>query len=333
MVTELAQEIYNLLEESLALSLSYFVNTEKRIHILYLLSSMILAYYVFSKSRIKTSFVKYLFPKRIWASQSAFVDYYLFVFNSIFKIMLIAPYIIVGFYIAFYINEALLVIFGYPKFSLGVTQTIILYTISLTIFGDFLTYIVHLLMHKVPFLWEFHKVHHSATTLNPMTQYRIHPVELIINNIRSIIVFGLVTGFFDYLSAHSIDKMVFLGVNVFHFIFLFFGSNLRHSHVKLKYPKYLEFIFISPFQHQIHHSLDPKHFNKNMGSKLAIWDYIFGTLVLSRSASKVRFGIPKENLKYKSFWQNLINPFINQIGYFKRAKKLTENQKNKSNFF
>ena len=179
-------------------------------------------------------------------------------------------------------------IFGYPKFSLGVTQTIILYTISLTIFGDFLTYIVHLLMHKVPFLWEFHKVHHSATTLNPMTQYRIHPLELIINNIRGIIVFGLVTGFFDYLSAHSIDKMVFLGVNVFHFIFLFFGSNLRHSHVKLKYPKYLEFIFISPFQNQINHSIDPKHFNKNMGSKLAIWDYIFGTLVLSGSASKVK---------------------------------------------
>ena len=85
---ELAYDIYNLLEDSLALSLSYFVNPEKRIHILYLLSSMILAYYVFNKSRIKTSFIKYLFPKRIWASQSAFVDYSLFVFNSIFKIIL-----------------------------------------------------------------------------------------------------------------------------------------------------------------------------------------------------------------------------------------------------
>ena len=182
-------------------------------------------------------------------------------------------------------------------------------------------------MHKIPFLWEFHKVHHSATTLNPMTQYRIHPVELIINNIRGIIVFGLVTGLFDYLSAHSIDKMVFLGVNIFHFIFLLFGSNLRHSHVKLKYPKYLEFIFISPFQHQIHHSRDPKHFNKNLGSKLALWDYIFGTLVLSVSTSKVRFGIPKENLKYNSFWQNLINPFIKQIEYFKKSKKSTKKSK------
>ena len=93
-------------------------------------------------------------------------------------------------------------------------------------------------MHKLPFLWEFHKIHHSATSLNPLTQYRIHPFELIINNIRSILIFGLVTGLFDYLSAHQIDKLVFLGVNVFHFIFLLLGANLRHSHVKLKYPKF-----------------------------------------------------------------------------------------------
>ena len=68
MVIEYLTEIYNLLEEIISLSLSYFVNTEKRIHILYLITSMILAYYVYRKSKIKTSFFKYLFPKRIWAS-------------------------------------------------------------------------------------------------------------------------------------------------------------------------------------------------------------------------------------------------------------------------
>ena len=64
---------------------------------------------------------------------------------------------------------------------------------------------------------------------------------------------------------------------------MFFGANLRHSHVKLKYPSFLEYIFISPHQHQIHHSDNPIHFNKNMGSKLAIWDWLLGTLVLSLS--------------------------------------------------
>jgi sterol desaturase/sphingolipid hydroxylase (fatty acid hydroxylase superfamily) len=290
---------------------------------------MILAYYVYQKSSIRQSFIKYLFPKKIWASKSAVVDYSFFCFNSLIKIILIGPYIIVGFYIAFYINEFLLQLFGFPSNSLGVTQTIILYTITLTIVGDFFTYIVHNLMHRIPFLWEFHKVHHSATSLNPITQYRIHPFELIINNVRGIVVFGLVTGIFDYLSGHSIDKLLFLGANVFHFLFLLFGANLRHSHVKLKYPKLIEYIFISPFQHQIHHSVQPKHFNKNMGSKFAFWDYIFGTLVLSQSTSRIKFGIPKEDLKYNSFLGSLINPFLKPIFKISKYLKSIKRQKQK----
>ena len=114
MIIEYLAEIYDLLEETISLSLSYFVNTEKRIHILYLITSMILAYYVYRKSKIKTSFFKYLFPKKIWASKSAFVDYSLFCFNSLIKILFIGPYVIIGLYIAFYVNEYLLVIFGFP---------------------------------------------------------------------------------------------------------------------------------------------------------------------------------------------------------------------------
>ena len=106
--------------------------------------------------------------------------------------------------------------------------------------------------------------------------------------------------------------MLFLGVNVFHFVFLLLGSNLRHSHVKLKYPRILEYIFISPFQHQIHHSDNPIHFNKNMGSKLAIWDWLLGTLVLSKSVSRLKFGIgSKERNNYNSLFTNLWVPFRN----------------------
>jgi len=305
------KEIYDLLESTISLSLSYFVDTDKRLHILYLVTSMLLAYYVYINSKIKTSFFKYLFPKKIWVSKSAFLDYSLFFLNSLIKIVFIGPYIIVGFYIAFYTNEFLLEVFGFPTSSLGATQTIILYTITITIISDFFTYIIHLMMHKIPFLWEFHKIHHSATSLNPLTQYRIHPIELVINNIRSIIVFGLVTGLFDYLSAHSIDKLLFLGANVFHFVFLLFGANLRHSHVKLRYPRFLEFIFISPFQHQIHHSSNPIHFNKNMGSKFALWDWLFGTLILSNNVKRLRFGIGPEGSRHYNLYKSVLSPFIN----------------------
>ena len=307
------------LEEALTHSLSYFIDPDKRINILYLLSSLILAFYVFKTSKIRGSFWRYIFNKRVWLGRSAVVDYIFFFFNGLLKVLLLGPYIIFGFYIAFYINEYLLQIFGYPEFSLSITKTLVLYTITLTIVNDFFSYFIHYLMHKIPFLWEFHKTHHSATTLNPLTQYRIHPIELIINNVRNILVFGFITGIFDYLSHHQIDKIMFLGVNVFTFLFFFFGANLRHSHVKLKYPKLIEYIFISPFQHQIHHSKKKIHFNKNMGSKFAIWDYLFGTLVLSKSTSRLNFGIPNEDLKYDSAIENFSNPFIK---IFNKCKRL-----------
>ena len=321
MLLDYIKEIYYLLEETISLSLSYFVNTNKRIHVLYLLTSVLLAFYVYKKSSIKSSFIKYLFPKKIWLSKSAFVDYSLFCFNSLVKILLIGPYVIFGFYIAFYTDEFLTDTFGFPKESIGITQTLVFYTIVLTVLNDLFSYLIHFCMHKLPFLWEFHKIHHSATSLNPLTQYRIHPLELIINNIRSILIFGLVTGLFDYLSAHQIDKLVFLGVNIFHFIFLILGANLRHSHVKLKYPKFLEYILISPFQHQIHHSNNPKHFSKNMGSKFALWDWMLGTLVLSKSVGRISFGVDKDTSQFDSLLKNLLSPFKSFLYFLKRNLK------------
>ena len=56
------------------------------------------------------------------------------------------------------------------------------------------------------------------------------------------------------------------------------GSNLRHSHVGIQYWKWVEYIFISPAQHQLHHSIAKEHHDKNFGAALAIWDWLFGSL-------------------------------------------------------
>lgn len=294
--------------------LDYLLNPSKRIFYLYLVSSIALAYYVYHQSKIQYSFLKYLFNKKVWASKSAFVDYGLVFFNGLIKVFLIAPYVVFGLYLSIYVNDLLVSWFSYPSFSLSPVLTVALFTICLSVFSDFATYLLHLALHKIPILWEFHKVHHSATTLNPITQYRIHPIELIINNIKGILVFGITTGIFDYLSNHQVHKMMFLGANVFSFVFLFWGANLRHSHVKLKYFNFLEYVFISPFQHQIHHSNQKNHFDKNLGAKLALWDWLFGTLVRSEEVQKVEFGLGKEeNNKFSGFWKNLIQPFIGVV--------------------
>lgn len=289
---------------------SYLLNQEKRIYWLYLVSAIPLAYWVYWHSQTEKSFLQYLFPKKIWWSPSAWVDYGSIFFNSLIKVSLIIPYLIYGLYLAYYTQEYLWQYFGIPPIKLSANQTLFWYTITLTVFGDFMAFLLHYLMHKLPFLWAFHKVHHSATSLNPITQYRIHPIELLLINIRALLVFGVVTGIFDYLSDHQVSVLQFLGANVFSFIFLFFGANLRHSHVRLKYWNWLEYILISPLQHQIHHSNAPRHYDKNMGSIFAIWDFLFGTLVRSHGVGKINFGLGgEEDARYTSFWQNLYMPF------------------------
>lgn len=306
------QELLNQTTTALQIPISYITNPGKRIYFLYLISSTLLAYYVWHQSKIQTSFFKYIFNKKVWTSDSALVDYLFIFLNGFIKIFLIGPYLILGLTLAYYVDDFLVGFFGIINHSIPSTTLLISYTFILTILNDFGSFIVHYMMHKIPFMWEFHKIHHSATVLNPITQYRLHPIELIVNNIKNIAVFGITTGCFDFLADHQVNKVLFLGANAFSFLFLFWGANLRHSHVKLKYFPFLEYIFISPTQHQIHHSDNPQHFDKNMGAKLAIWDWLFGTLIRSKSIKELKFGLGKEdNVNYNTFSKNLYMPFKN----------------------
>ena len=75
------------------------------------------------------------------------------------------------------------------------------YTVSVFVVGDFSRYFLHRLMHRIPSLWVFHQIHHSATTMNPFTVYRVHPVESFLYGLRRTLSTGLVTGVFIWLSA------------------------------------------------------------------------------------------------------------------------------------
>ena len=68
------------------------------------------------------------------------------------------------------------------------------------------------------------------------------------------------------------------------------AANLRHSHVYIGFG-YLEHIFISPAQHQIHHSRNKIHFDQNFGSCLSIWDKAFKSWRASANTKVSRFGL------------------------------------------
>ncbi len=292
---------------------SYILNIEKRTYWAFLISSGVIAFFVYLAQKRRESFFAYLLNKKVWLSQSAGVDYALVVFNAFIKVILLGAFAVYGLRLTYEVTYHLEVWFGQP-ISLSQTEVLIYYSIALLLAKDFSFFIVHYAAHKIPFLWEFHKIHHSATSLNPFTQYRLHPVELIINNIVAIVVFALVTGLFDFLSDEKVEQYTIYGIGVAAFLFLSLGANLRHSHVKLKYPSWLEKFLISPYQHQIHHSNAPEHYNKNMGGKFAFWDLMFGTLIRSKEVEKVEFGLGEEDKDYDTFAKNLIISPIKNLG-------------------
>ena len=291
-------------------ALEYFINPDKRLYWLYLLSSVFLAvayFYVTKKNtRVITS-------SKLWLHPSAKLDYYYFFLSYFLNLFLLVPYIISAKSVAIYVNKFLYAQFDYFENTIfSYEEIVLMYTISIFVFSDFTRYWLHRFLHTIPFLWEFHKVHHSAKVLTPITFYRVHPVENFLFGLRYSLSIGFVTGIFIYLFGAMIDIYMVLGVNIFLFIFSLFGSNLRHSHVAFSYGKYIEKWLLSPKQHQIHH--DKKHFNKNYGGYIAIWDRVFGSLCLSNSVNVLKFGLRKNQMgEYLSLKDLLLRPFINLI--------------------
>ncbi len=149
----------------------------------------------------------------------------------------------------------------------------------------------HFMMHKIPALWEFHKVHHSAEVLTPLTEWRQHPVELalfpILMSGAACLVQGPMVWYFGE-SAQVLDPMK---ANLISMAFWYTILHLRHTELPFYATGLLGKIIQAPAHHQVHHSTNPDHFDKNLGYCLSIWDWLFGTLYVPSKGEKFSFGL------------------------------------------
>jgi sterol desaturase/sphingolipid hydroxylase (fatty acid hydroxylase superfamily) len=290
--------------------LSEVTNPQKRVYIGYLTSALCIAFlwlFFIEKLKIKDA-ASVIFSKRIWLSKSSLADFKLLLLNRII-LSAGAAAVVSQITISTFLYECLhsqnfvqpLMLYSTPASTVAV-----LFTTCFFLLDDFSRFFVHRLMHKVPLLWSFHQVHHSAKTMTPFTIFRTHPVEGIIFLIRTSLVQGLVISLFIYLFGSKVDLITVFGASVGVVIFHSLGSNLRHSHIKIRYPKFIERVFISPGQHQIHHSVEQQHFDKNFGVALAIWDLMYGSLAFSEK-NEHKFGLTnkfgeKQNLLHLFFY-------------------------------
>ncbi len=198
-----------------------------------------------------------------------------------------------------------------PAFSVT-PLSILLYTLIAVIALDLAVYITHYLQHRVQVLWQFHQVHHSAEVLTPITFLRMHPVDLFFFGLAGSVLGGLAFAGFVYLTGTRAHLITIMNVNIFVFAFYLFGYNLRHSHIWLRYPRWLSHILISPAQHQTHHSVEDKHFDRNLGLIFAVWDWIFGTLYVPERYERLTYGLNRtEPNPFRSMSGIYLMPFRN----------------------
>ena len=231
-------------------------------------------------------FWRWVFPREVYSGASFWVDVKLMLVSGIlgasgfFAIVGFAPVITLALQNTLAAGSA-------PQ----ATWDPLIIAAVLLIVADFNGYWVHRISHQWQRIWPFHAVHHTAEQLNPVTVARKHPVYTLIAGFTRGILIGVTQGLLLGLVIGKIEFSTILGVNLFYYVFNVAGANLRHTHIWLSYGRLIEHILISPAQHQVHHSIEPKHFNKNYGEVLAIWDWMFGSLYIPSGQEELVFGL------------------------------------------
>jgi sterol desaturase/sphingolipid hydroxylase (fatty acid hydroxylase superfamily) len=174
--------------------------------------------------------------------------------------------------------------------------------LATVIFMDFMLYVWHLLNHEVPFLWRFHRVHHSDLNMDVSTATRFHIGELAMS---AVIKISLVF----FLGATPLGVLIFESA-------LVLCAQFHHS--SLKVPRWFEAIFwilfVPPSMHRIHHSVIIKERNTNYGTIFSTWDRWLGTLLTDVDQKKLRIGVGAYQKPDKlNFNHLLVMPFTHPI--------------------
>src|ERR1051326_3155576 len=253
-----------------------------------------------------------LFPRRILVSPSTFTDLG-YLFYHVFLGGLLFGWAAISYqFLTNGIMGALAAAFG-PTAPTPLPALVVrgVVTVMLFLAYELGYWLNHYLSHRVPFLWEFHRVHHTATVLTPVTNFRVHPVyAFVFVNILAVSA-AIANGIGNYMFGETAYQYAFSDTNIILVIFIHTYVHLQHTELWIPFSGALGRVFMSPAHHQVHHSTDPAHFNKNMGSCLALWDWMFGTLyVPGKVPEKLSFGVDPDDARVHTITGAYIDPFV-----------------------
>ncbi len=253
---------------------------------------------------------EYLLPSRLYRHPSARVDIGLYLIDR--ALMPVWFFLGLGALAPLVeqltIGAALAALGPSPRLQATVPWQVI-HGLSMLLVADAVFFFTHLFGHRTRIGWAFHKVHHSAEVLTPLTRYREHFFEGFLYAATSAAGLGVCGGMYAYVFDGGITEITIMNLGIFAFIYALNG-NFRHYHVSFRYPRWLERWLQSPGMHHAHHSTLAKHWDKNLGLVTSVWDRLFGTLYIGERDEETPWGLPPaEQVNYTTLRQNLIGPF------------------------
>lgn len=203
--------------------------------------------------------------------------------------------------IAAVLTGGLLVAVETASQNMGLLRWLAFPTVATTLLAlaimDFWMYAWHRLNHGVPFLWRFHRMHHSDPNVDASTGVRFHTGEIVMSALARVALVPILGLALWQLVLYD---AVLLPVVLFH-----------HSNVRL--PRWLDYgltwIVVSPAMHRVHHSRWRPETDSNFASILPLWDRLFGTFRLRDDARTIRLGLTEfDEPKWQSLWGMIRTP-------------------------
>lgn len=267
--------------------------------------------------------IREAFARRVWGHRSARLDMTFYVVNGILGAATFLPLFALQKTGMSWVAERLTALAGAREIThppgVGVMAGV---AVAAALVNDLAIYLPHWLQHRIPVLWQFHKVHHSAEVLTPFTVYRFHPVDDLLNLVFVVTLVGAFDGLLVWLYPSASVHLTLLDVNAVVFAFYVLGVHLRHSHVWLAYPPMVSRVFISPAMHQIHHSTAKEHHSRNLGLVFSFWDWLFGTRYIPTTRLELHYGLGDgEEKEFSSVRRLYWLPFVKALGLFRRPER------------
>lgn len=161
--------------------------------------------------------------------------------------------------------------------------------------SDFTQWNVHRLLHRIPFLWNFHKLHHSVKEMGFAAHLRYHWMEPVVYKSLLYIPIAIIGGF----DAQDVVIVHFFALTIGH---------LNHANLGWDYGP-LKYIFNNPKMHIWHHSKEiPNKYGVNFGLTLSIWDYLFKTNYVPHNGKDIELGFEGDENYPKDFVKQELYP-------------------------